>query len=85
MSEARTHWRRTFAAARADRGWLTVPRIYTERSARQIAIDIRCAAHRAQDRVQGIIEGERWEARWRRIDFGAPGDCIVEIRLAHHE
>lgn len=76
-------WVRTFAHARADGGWIRVPRLYTKTTAQQIASDI-SNAHRRElrtFRMRGIAPGERWEARWEWHADGMPGDFSVWIRL----
>lgn len=76
-------WRRTFDAARRVDGWYRVDKLYTRKTAAQVASDIR-RAHldgRSTIRTSGIESGEIWEARWSPVDQGANGDCEVWIRL----
>lgn len=84
MSTSRTSfWLRTFEAARRTDGWLRVGKLYTRKTAAQVASDIR-RAHldgRTTIRTNGIAPGEEWEARWNPVNDGANGDCEVWIRL----
>lgn len=83
-SSSRTSfWRRTFDLARQDGGWLQVGKLYTRKTAAQIASDIRRAhlTQRRTLRTAGIAPGEVWEARWSEATDGANGDCRVWIRL----
>jgi hypothetical protein len=75
-------WLRTFASARLVEGWYRVDKLYTRKTAAQIASDIR-RAHldgRTTIRTRGIETGEVWEARWNGANNGANGDCEVWIR-----
>lgn len=75
-------WRRTFDAARLVDGWYRVDKLYTRKTAAQVASDIR-RAHldgRSTIRTAGLEPGEIWEARWNAVDQGANGDCEVWIR-----
>jgi hypothetical protein len=75
-------WRRTLAAARRTNDWHRVEKLYTRKTAAQVASDIR-RAHldgRRKVRIRGIRRGEQWEARWNPVKGGAEGDCEVWIR-----
>lgn len=75
-------WRRTFEAARSVDDWHRVDKLYTRKTAAQIASDIR-RSHlngRSIIRTSGIEPGEEWEARWNAVDNGANGDCEVWIK-----
>lgn len=75
-------WRRTFDAARHVGDWYRVDKLYTRKTAAQIASDIR-RAHldgRRSIRTAGLLDGERWEARWSEVRDGANGDCELWIR-----
>lgn len=75
-------WRRTFDAARRVDGWYRVPKLYTRKTAAQVASDIR-RAHldgRSTIRTAGMASGEVWDARWNPVEKGANGDCEVWIR-----
>jgi hypothetical protein len=52
-----SHWARELDTARKKDCWHTVERCYTEKTARQIASDIR-----HNRRINGIKEGESWDA-----------------------
>lgn len=86
MSTSRTRtsfWLRTFEAARRSDDWHRVAKLYTRKTAAQIASDIR-RAHldgRNTIRTNGIEPGDVWEARWNPVNDGANGDCEVWIRL----
>lgn len=76
-------WSRSFEAARHVEHWYRVDKLYTRKTAAQIASDIR-RAHldgRSMIRTKGILAGEVWEARWSAVTNGANGDCDVWIRL----
>lgn len=75
-------WRRTLAVARSTNDWHRVDKLYTRKTAAQVASDIR-RAHldgRRSVRIRGIRRNERWEARWNPVRGGAAGDCEVWIR-----
>lgn len=75
-------WRRTFDAARLVDDWYRVDKLYTRKTAAQVASDIR-RAHldgRSTIRTSGLEPGEIWEARWNPVNQGANGDCEVWIR-----
>jgi len=77
-----TFWHRSLAEARLINDWYRVPKLYTRKTAAQIASDMRRAHERSaqHQRVRGLLVGERWESEWRPTDRGAPGDCEVWIR-----
>ena len=75
-------WRRTLAVARSTNDWHRVDKLYTRKTAAQVASDIR-RAHldgRRTVRIRGIRRNEQWEARWNPVRGGAAGDCEVWIR-----
>ena len=78
-----TFWTRTFDEARRRGTWVQVPRLYTRKTAQQIASDISNAHRRRADvqRVRGIEPGEQWEATWAPVDGTVEGDHVVRIRL----
>lgn len=83
-SSSRTSfWRRTFDVARRSHDWHLVDKLYTRKTAAQIASDIRRAhlTERRTVRTAGITTGEVWEAEWTEATDGANGDCRVRIRL----
>ena len=76
-------WTRTLSEARSADGWMTIPRRYSMRTARQLASDIRCAHKRPESvDLAGVRPGEIWEAKWRApYDQSKRYDCTVSIRL----
>ena len=83
-----TFWHRSLAEARlvtAGHGstWYRIPKLYTRKTAAQIASDLRRAHLRDPEhqRVRGLAPGERWDAAWRPTDNGAVGDCELWVRL----
>lgn len=83
-SSSRTSfWRRTFERARQAPDWYPVDKLYTRKTAAQIASDVRRAhlTERRTVRTAGIAPGEVWEAKWTEASDGANGDCRVWIRL----
>ena len=77
-----TFWQRSLDEARRHDDWYRVPKLYTRKTAAQIASDLRRAHERrdSHQRVRGLRPGERWEAKWRPTDRGAPGDCELWVR-----
>ena len=79
----RSFWQRSLDEARLTGLWFQIPKLYTRKSASQIASDIRRSHRRLTDhqRVRGFLPAEIWEARWYPTSHGAPGDCEVWIRF----
>lgn len=80
----RSFWQRSLDEARRTGGWFRIPKLYTKKTAQQIASDVRCAHHRRPSvhRVRGFQVGEVWESKWRLTTAcGAPGDCEVWVRF----
>ena len=78
-----TFWARVFDAARADGGWVRVPRRYTQATAAQLTSDI-SNWHRREGsnfRVRGVQPGERWTARWEPAGDDTETDHVVWVRL----
>ena len=75
-------WQRSFDQARMSGDWFRIPKLYTRKSASQIASDIRRShLRRTKDqRVRGFRSSEVWEAKWEPTAHGAPGDCEVWVR-----
>lgn len=78
----RSFWQRSLDDARATGDWFRVPKLYTKKTAQQIASDVRCAHLRATavHRVRGFRPGELWESKWIPTTSGALGDCEVWVR-----
>ena len=78
----RSFWQRSFDQARTSSEWFRIPKLYTRKSASQIASDIRRShLRRTKDqRVRGFRSAEVWEAKWEPTADGAPGDCEVWVR-----
>lgn len=85
-SQRNTFWARVFEAARADGGWMQVPRRYTQSTAAQLTSDI-CNWHRREGSnfrvrgVRGVRAGERWTARWEPVGDESSDDHVVWVRL----
>ena len=78
----RSFWQRSFDQARLAGDWYRIPKLYTRKSASQIASDIRRSLRRTKDqRVRGFRSAEVWEAKWEPTAHGAPGDCEVWVRF----
>ena len=77
-----TFWHRSLAEARLVGDWYRVPKLYTRKTAAQIASDVRRAHERSvqHQRMRGLLAGEQWESEWRPTERGAPGDCEVWVR-----
>jgi len=75
-------WVLVFADARKTDRWVRVDRFYTQATASQLASDIRAAHRRPLDklRVRGILEGEKWEARWSTDEKCPPGHFSIWVR-----
>ena len=78
----RSFWQRSLDEARAAGDWYRIPKLYTKKTAQQIASDVRCAHLRPTSvhRVRGFAPGEVWESKWTPTTNGAPGDCEVWVR-----
>ena len=78
----RSFWQRSFDQARLSGDWFRIPKLYTRKSASQIASDIRRShlRHTKDQRVRGFRSSEVWEAKWQPTTLGAPGDCEVWVR-----
>ena len=78
----RSFWQRSLDQARITGDWFRIPKLYTRKSASQIASDIRRSHLRLTNhqRVRGFRTAEVWEATWQPTDVGAPGDCEVWVR-----
>ena len=78
----RSFWQRSLDQARITGDWFRIPKLYTRKSASQIASDIRrshlCLTN--HQRVRGFRTAEVWEAKWEPTTNGAPGDCEVWVR-----
>lgn len=78
----RSFWVKALEAARRHDSWVRVHRLYTEKTASQIASDLR-SAHRRTDsnvRVRGVLPGERWDARWGASPDGPNGQYSIWVR-----
>lgn len=78
----RSFWVKALEAARRHDSWVRVHRLYTEKTASQIASDLR-SAHRRTDnnvRVRGVLPGERWDARWGASPDGPNGQYAIWVR-----
>ena len=78
----RSFWQRSLDEARASGTWYRIPKLYTKKTAQQIASDVRCAHLRPASvhRVRGFEPDEIWESKWIPTSGGAPGDCEVWVR-----
>ena len=76
-------WVKTLRTARPRTTWFRVPRMYTEKTAQQIASDLRSAHHRDPKklRVKGVLPGDRWDARWNASPEGPDGQFSIWIRF----
>lgn len=78
----RSFWVKALEAARRHDSWVRVHRLYTEKTASQIASDLRSAHRRSHDtvRVRGVLPGERWDARWGVSPDGPNGQYAIWVR-----
>ena len=78
----RSFWVKALEAARRHDSWVRVHRLYTEKTASQIASDLRSAHRRADNnvRVRGVLPGERWDARWGVSPDGPNGQYAIWVR-----
>ena len=83
----RSFWVKTLRDARRRKTWVRVNRLYTEKTAAQVASDLRTAHHRdtRKMRVKGILPGDRWDARWNSSPEGPEGQYSIWIRYTGHE
>jgi len=81
--QRRSFWVRALESARKHATWVRVHRLYTAKTASQIASDIRSAHRRQRDnvRVRGVLPGERWDARWGASPDGPPDQFCIWVRL----
>ena len=72
-----SHWARELDRARRTQNWVTVDRLYTQKTARQIACDIRGGR-----RINGLKAHETWEAEVHAPDNRLDAHCwSIDIRL----
>ena len=78
----RSFWVKALEAARKHNSWVRVHRLYTEKTASQIASDLRSVHRREANnvRVRGIMPGERWDARWGASPDGPAGQYSIWVR-----
>ena len=83
----RSFWVKTLQDARRRKTWVRVNRLYTEKTAAQVASDLRAAHHRdtKKMRVKGILPGDRWDARWNSSPEGPEGQYSIWIRYTGRE
>lgn len=81
--QRRSFWVMALESARQHPSWVRVHRLYTAKTASQIASDLRSAHRRQQNnvRVRGVLPGERWDARWGASPDGPPGQFCIWVRL----
>ena len=79
----RSFWVKTLQDARRRKTWVRVNRLYTEKTAAQVASDLRAAHHRDTKklRVKGILPGDRWDTRWNTSPEGPEGQYSIWIRF----
>ncbi len=85
--QRRSFWVMALESARQHATWVRVHRLYTAKTASQIASDLRSAHRRQQNnvRVRGVLPGERWDARWGASPDGPPGQFCIWVRLMEEE
>ena len=83
----RSFWVKTLQDARRRKTWVRVNRLYTEKTAAQVASDLRAAHHRdvKKLRVKGILPGDKWDTRWNSSPEGPEGQYSIWIRYIGHE
>jgi hypothetical protein len=81
--QRRSFWVMALESARQHGTWVRVHRLYTAKTASQIASDLRSAHRRQQNnvRVRGVLPGERWDARWGASPDGPPDQYCIWVRL----
>jgi len=79
----RSFWVKTLQDARRRKTWVRVNRLYTEKTAAQVASDLRAAHHRDTKklRVKGILPGDKWDTRWNSSPEGPDGQYSIWIRF----
>ena len=79
----RSFWVKTLQDARRRKTWVRVNRLYTEKTAAQVASDLRAAHHRdvKKLRVKGILPGDKWDTRWNSSPEGPEGQYSIWIRF----
>jgi len=85
--QRRSFWVMALESARQHATWVRVHRLYTAKTASQIASDLRSAHRRQQNnvRVRGVLPGERWDARWGASPDGPQGQFCIWVRLLGDE
>ena len=80
--ERRSFWVKTLQMARLRNTWIRVPRLYTEKSAAQLASDLRSSHHRdlKKIRIKGVLPSELWDTRWNASPEGPDGQFAIWIR-----
>jgi hypothetical protein len=83
----RSFWVKTLQDARRRKTWVRVNRMYTEKTAAQVASDLRAAHHRdvKKLRVKGILPGDQWDTRWNSSPEGPEGQYSIWIRYIGQE
>ncbi len=78
----RSFWVKTLQDARRRKTWVRVNRLYTEKTAAQVASDLRASHHRDSSklRVKGVLPGDRWDTRWNASPEGPEGQYSIWIR-----
>lgn len=81
--QRRSFWVMALESARQHPSWVRVHRLYTAKTASQIASDLRSAHRRQQNnvRVRGVLPGERWDARWGASPDGPADQYCIWVRL----
>ena len=79
----RSFWVKTLQDARRRKKWTRVNRLYTEKTAAQIASDLRSAHHRDPKklRVKGVLLGDKWETQSNSSPEGPEGQYSIWIRF----
>ena len=83
----RSFWVKELENARRRKTWTRVNRLYTEKTAAQIASDLRSAHHRdpTKLRVKGVLPGDKWDTRWNSSPEGPEGQYSIWVRFLGHE
>lgn len=79
----RSFWVKELENARRRKTWIRVNRLYTEKTAAQIASDLRSAHHRDPKklRVKGVLPGDKWDTRSNSSPEGPEGQYSIWIRF----
>jgi hypothetical protein len=79
----RSFWVKELENARRRKTWTRVNRLYTEKTAAQIASDLRSAHHRDPKklRVKGVLLGDKWETQSNSSPEGPEGQYSIWIRF----